>query len=485
MKNIKTVILLLVLTTISFAQTAGEAVNLLEDEQGFGIRAAALGNAYTGVADDYSAIYWNPAGLAQIKHREFSGALYHLTYSSDVSYLNESTSDKRAFTKLHNMGLVFPFPVSRGSLVMAFGYQKIKGLDSYLNFSGYLPGTSSNYLGFDINNDLGEYGILDFDRDVQQNLSNTFEGSLSEWSFGMAIDVSARFSAGFTLNLVSGGSDFVSKYQQDDINNMNGYDIYDEADQKIEEFQYKYYDVQYNINSDYTALQAKLGGLFHAGDYLRLGGTLTLPMTLRVDELWNVSDELAYDIHVLDEGLIYQFAEEADLNEGEFDYDISVPFRFSGGLSFQNNFLLLAASADYTDWSQLRYEMPDDRNSDDYSTLLDQNELFANDYQAVLSWGLGAEVNLFQNALSLRGGYRYVPTPLKDVSSDYDKKYYTAGIGMRLDESSILEASYMYGSHKQDANYYYDWDDFGDIEPMKTSEDYTTQKVLVGIKLLF
>lgn len=37
---------------------------------GVGARAAALSSAYTGVADDTSALYWNPAGLTGLAHRE-------------------------------------------------------------------------------------------------------------------------------------------------------------------------------------------------------------------------------------------------------------------------------------------------------------------------------------------------------------------------------------------------------------------------------
>src|SRR5262245_37558041 len=37
-----------------------------------GARAAALGEAYTALADDSSAILWNPAGLARLKKAEVS-----------------------------------------------------------------------------------------------------------------------------------------------------------------------------------------------------------------------------------------------------------------------------------------------------------------------------------------------------------------------------------------------------------------------------
>src|SRR5687767_4320158 len=41
-------------------------------KMGAGARAAAMGNAFTAVADDVTATYWNPAGLGQIKNAQMS-----------------------------------------------------------------------------------------------------------------------------------------------------------------------------------------------------------------------------------------------------------------------------------------------------------------------------------------------------------------------------------------------------------------------------
>jgi len=46
---------------------------------GIGARPAALGESFTGVADDINSLYWNPAGLAEIQQFEASvsgAALY-------------------------------------------------------------------------------------------------------------------------------------------------------------------------------------------------------------------------------------------------------------------------------------------------------------------------------------------------------------------------------------------------------------------------
>ena len=44
---------------------------------GVGARAAAMGEAFTAVASDGTSLYWNPAGLRQLKTKEFSA-----TYNS-------------------------------------------------------------------------------------------------------------------------------------------------------------------------------------------------------------------------------------------------------------------------------------------------------------------------------------------------------------------------------------------------------------------
>ncbi len=51
---------------------------------GLGARALALGGAFSGLADDVTAIHWNPAGLAGIQGWELT--FMHQSLLSDVSY---------------------------------------------------------------------------------------------------------------------------------------------------------------------------------------------------------------------------------------------------------------------------------------------------------------------------------------------------------------------------------------------------------------
>lgn len=51
---------------------------------GVGARPCGMGEAFSAVADDVNAIYWNPAGLMQVKEKE--GTFMHSEWLSDVRY---------------------------------------------------------------------------------------------------------------------------------------------------------------------------------------------------------------------------------------------------------------------------------------------------------------------------------------------------------------------------------------------------------------
>lgn len=61
MQRIVRTILLITILTLAMAGTA------VAESRGFGARAQGMGGAFTAVADDGTAAYWNPAGLAQVK----------------------------------------------------------------------------------------------------------------------------------------------------------------------------------------------------------------------------------------------------------------------------------------------------------------------------------------------------------------------------------------------------------------------------------
>ena len=54
---------------------------------GVGGRGLAMGGAYTALADDANAIYWNPAGLARLEKREVTASHAELANSTRLDFL--------------------------------------------------------------------------------------------------------------------------------------------------------------------------------------------------------------------------------------------------------------------------------------------------------------------------------------------------------------------------------------------------------------
>lgn len=479
MRTLKITLIITIFSINLIAQSAEDAVNLLEDEQGFGLRATALGNAYTALADDYSGIYHNPAGLAHVKIGQFSGSISNFNNEIEAEFLDYKFPEEMSSTKFQSLGLVFPFPVARGSFVMALGYHKIKDYENYLKIDGYQE--NSNGLDLPIINDLGDFGVYPFDEQLQQNLTSDSEGSLSQWSFGLAMDFSRNFSAGFSMNIFDGHRNDNYDYSQDSVNSWNSY--YLDNTTSPPELYYVYYDLQQKLESEFSGSEIKLGGLFDIiPERLKLGATITFPINFKVEEKWSVNDDIAYDIVRNDS--LFEINSMYD-ESGNFDYLINIPFKFSAGLAFNYSIFLISAAVDYRDWSQLKYEKPDDRPHESYIDLLDQNRIFKDEFRAVTSFSIGSEVSLLANRLKLRGGYRNVPSPIKELGADYNKKYISSGLGYQVDKNTIVHLTYVRGSWKSDKYYYYDTFDEDGALPLKTSEEYVTTKILVGVQFNF
>jgi len=124
----KKIIVLLVgmlfcVTSLSYAQ------NLNWNLTGAGARAAGFGGAFIGVADDATAISWNPAGLTQLIDPEFSAVMRYINDSYKyVEREEENTVSIGHFTP-NFMSAVYPFDFGGRSIVAGIAYQQM--LDFY------------------------------------------------------------------------------------------------------------------------------------------------------------------------------------------------------------------------------------------------------------------------------------------------------------------------------------------------------------------
>lgn len=431
-------------------QSAYDAIHITENEEGFGTRALAMGGAYTALANDYSGIYWNPAGLGSIDKTGIYAELSHLQFSNDALYMGNLTSNNQGFTKLKSLGFVMPLPTNQGSFVIAGGYNSVLDYDDHLYFEGF--GDISNDIGFEIEDDNGDIYFYPFDQGVYRQEEVRSEGSLRQWSLGGAIALSPNFTIGLTTSLVHGKEEYNFGFSQFDDDNL-----YNEYPGDFD-----VYKVNQYLQSEYLALNIKLGGMVDLNNMFKIGGVITLPSKYYVEETHSFSDNLFFD----------DGTDDPTEDSGNWDYHVKTPFIFDAGIAFTNKMITLSAAARYRDWSQTRFEVSDfETNSQDYSDLISENNYLARDYDQVLEYRLGGEVTLPGLNTKLRAGYTLIPSPLRDSTDE--RITYSAGVSFKVDKNVSLDFSYLKRDWTRDS-----WDIY---TPAGVNEKIETHKVLVGL----
>ena len=119
------------------AQTAADAIRITNNETGFGARALAMGGAYTAIANDFSSVYWNPAGLAIIPVGGMFAEGVGNILKNKITYLGASNDITDQNKRLGAIGLITALPTVRGSFVIGVGINKLSSYDDYLEFSGF------------------------------------------------------------------------------------------------------------------------------------------------------------------------------------------------------------------------------------------------------------------------------------------------------------------------------------------------------------
>jgi long-subunit fatty acid transport protein len=439
-------IAVLLVSTKSTAQYPEDALRFGGYGTGVGARSLGMANAYTGIASDFAALYWNPAGLAQIRRSEFSFGVSHLNYQNTGTFLGSSQSYSNNATQLNTFGLVYPVEVQRGNLVFALGYSRHNSFTTGLSFSGFNNGSSivqawapdgqpyppditiAEELGLaSADTNTGRF-VSPINGMINQDGTVIEGGGIDNWSVGGAVDIARDLSAGVTLTFLSGRYDYDRKYQEVDVQNVYTSFPFDFDYLALDEF----------IRSDITGFGATLGIMYRLPERFRLGLTVRTPVSLRIKEEFGQTANSYFDNgDVLPADGPYE-----TLGFGE--YDVITPWAFGAGFSYIVGNLVLAGDAQATDWTQLEF---DNANADLLALNTDIKELF----RATLNWRAGAEYELPGSGVRVRGGFAYNTSPYeRDQTSDFDQKYVTAGVGFSLAGYAMLDLAYAHGWWKTD-----------------------------------
>ena len=436
-------ILVIALLFFCAGSAAAQEERAIGNFAGVGVRAMGMGGAFAGVADDFTAVYWNPAGLAQMTRREVQ-----------VSFLrnsreNASIADGVAgFSELSNtrfgsMGFVYPYPVYQGSLVLAAGFNRIKDFDWNLNLKGIDNGwTADNFF--------------------------QHEGELSLASVSAAVDVSPAISLGMTLGMVSG-----------EDQSVNEFNWTDPEDQYIG----KRILARDTFSDEYErSLYAVLGVMLRTPrdkPRYRLGATLSTGATQKIRYVFRGPPrEAPGSLVERDEGgEPEEFADETFRGV----YELSLPLEFGlGGSAEAVKGLTLAGSLHFAEWSQSEYKGVDE-------SQLRANTSVETQYEDVIRYHVGLEYKVPMVALDLRAGYYTDPIPFvgprdldpvadnPPIRIDEARSFITLGAGLLLDGVVQVDLAWVRGAFKQ-------VEEIGQDEAVRViSEDHTINRLVVGV----
>ena len=418
----------LAISALIFTQNVSAQPEItLGNDFGVGARAMGMGGAFIGVADDSTALHWNPAGLSQIKRMEFFGALSHEKVNMETEYFGESSSTFMSKTKPNSLGIVLPVPVYRGGLAFALGVNRLQSFDSRRKIEGLNKATEAE------DPDFYELYINELSKE---------SGGIYSWDFGAAVDVAPGVSLGGTLRFFSGNYDLEHDLEAEDTQDI---------DSELAALRYR--DV---IDADYFGVEGKIGLLARLSQYVSLGVTIDVPLDFSADEYWFQDSEYFYD----------DGTDDFESDEGTWPYDISRPFRFGGGVAFRPApGAIVAADILYTDWTQTEYSEPP---SEDIS-----NEDFIDDYRATAQFRVGGEYAIPNLGVCVRAGYIYDPAPYTPdwIEIETERQFITFGLGMMMEDVLSLDAAYMRGFWKQDSGF--------------VTEDRTSNRVFLSVRYGF
>ena len=443
------------------AQYPEDALRLSFPGMTLGARFLGMGNAAIGLADDYTATFWNPAGLAQLRRMEISGSVDHLSLSNDATFFGNNTNYSNSSTSFNNLGFVYPFPTVRGSLVIALGYNRTNNFTSALSFEGFNPVSSIIPALYNSSYDLDmayqlyledSTGYTALTKDVTQKGKVLEDGGLSQWALSGSVEAAKGLALGLTLNLVSGSYTYTRNYMETD-----SHQIYRTFPWNFQEL-----DLANTVSSDISGIGATFGLLYQWQEMLRVGLTLKTPTYYSVKENFK-SDGSSYFKTGNPSSYSYSIP-------GTDEYDVVSPFVFGGGASFTMVGLTVSGSAEYTDYTEMQF-----KNAP--TSVMSENTTIKEIYRATTNLHVGAEYVIPGIGLRLRGGFMLRPSPYKGDPSSYDQKIVTAGLGFLIQDQLMLDLGYAHGTWN---TYQVNYD-----ATSRTDQSIATNNIIAGISYRF
>ncbi len=260
-------------------------------------RQSGMGSAGIAVGADVGALHDNPAGLALIRRIEMAGNLNASSSTVGLTTFGTPASGTSRTMTINALAGAYPFPVYRGSLVVAGSYERPVGFSRLTVRDGVRP-------------DAGG-GVRISERREES-------GGIHQLRAGAAVDIAREVAVGASVT-VSYARDRQSTVL-DSVPVSSSATVTTLIDE--------------TIRTHAFGIGGQFGTLVRMSPYARIGATVGTPRKLR-------------------------FVGRGVDQAGGFELvpqSFTLPMTVAGGIALTPRHAIVTADVSYTDWSQLTYD---------------------------------------------------------------------------------------------------------------------------------
>jgi len=382
-------------------------------------RFVAMSGAFGAVGGDISAMNINPAGIAVYKNSVFSGSISTRNTEVTSTYYNNAITTEEAFFNASQAGAVFVFEALNDSkwskFAVGFNYRITKDFGNGFSAGGNSGIATFTDFPLDQNTPHLEYNISE-----EQRFRSTIKGELSEINIAFSSVHENKLYAGVGLNFYD--LNFNQEALLTEFNNAATDD---------QELDIDLYQVNNTIG---TGFSLNAGFIYKAHKFFRFGLAYQTPIwfsEILQDTNYGFDSENNIDVGFLQGETTFFTEEEAPYTEANdwqyIAYRLKTPSHLtaSGAFIFGKSGLI---SIDYTNKNYQNIKL-----SEGY--FLNENQFFQNDLRATHNVKIGTEWRM--ERLSLRGGYQFEQSPLKNASDLENTTGYSFGGGYHFGNSKF------------------------------------------------
>jgi len=452
-------------TGTTYAQYVNDAIRTSRGDYGSSARFKGMGNAQIGVGGDMSSLGGNPAGLGLFTRSEFSLTPEFNNATSKSDYLEQKGKGSSNKFNINQAGVVWYNPTykyegqdtRKGVLSVVFGigfnrngdytqdyqYNGTNSNTSMRDFfaeeanrlkdiNGNLSGSSLANMAFEtflINrfpSSSGGTPIFSADpfSSNTQRMNSVSYGGTSELNFAGALNISNQLYLGATIGMVNTRFINDSEYTENGV--VNTYIDNPTPPELPGYLGEEKYNFSYTTHQETkgSGINGKLGLIYRPIGNFKIGATFQTPTW------YYVEDYYAEDLLTSLSGSIVD--NPFNPMSSTYSYRLKTPTKGSLGASYvfagQG---MISADVDFIDYSTTKFSM--DGGGPLTEDMIYDNNYIKNSYTSAVNYRVGGEYKIAD--LSLRAGFGLNGTPFKDDKDKiYETKYYTGGLGYRINE---------------------------------------------------